>query len=76
MTMGCVARLFYDRYMQKGEGTYSVEYMPRKGELLARYPQRESEDAVWEFGLLRKGCICLTPVTEDTAYVAVVKCGR
>lgn len=75
MTMGCVARLFYDRYMQEGEGTYSVEYMPSKGELLARYSQRESEDTIWESGLLRKGCICLTPVTEDTAYVAVVRCG-
>ena len=73
MTMGGVARLFYDRYMQKGEGEFRIEHAARKGELLSRYPSRESEDAKWEEGLLRKGRVCLTPVTADTSYVAIVQ---
>ena len=74
MTMGMVARIFADRYMAPGaSGTFAVLHAA-PGELLRRYPERESADAEWADGRLRRGRVCLTPVYGDTEYTVVVEC--
>lgn len=77
MTMGRLARVFYDRFMQSGKsGGFFIDHFPETGTLwkdhlerLSAFPLQLSD------GRISKGYLPLTPVTEKSHYRARVEAG-
>lgn len=74
MTMGIVAHEFYRRHTAGGEGVFRIAYNPQKGALLAWHQKMLLEGSKYDInGRLEGGYRALTPVSEDTHYLAWVK---
>ena len=73
MTMGAVARLFYDKHTCGGEGRFRIIYQARKGALYDYFLQQELTPAEWEGEKLKSGTLLLTPVDRYTHYVAIAE---
>lgn len=75
MTMGLVARLFYDKFVCEGRtGTYSVDFYKDANELQASDKLLNSQKPLQlENGKVSKGYISLTPITANTHYRARIE---
>lgn len=77
MSMGALARIFYDRYVKDGVlGRLDILYFGKPGEaesycrdMVSKYPPSISS------GKLVAGAVLLAPVCGDTGYAAVARCG-
>lgn len=68
MTMGMVARIFYDNFVQPGcTGRFYVDYYANPIELYHHHRQHESTLQTTN-GRFTKGYLSLAPVTENTHY--------
>ena len=69
MTMGMVARTFYDTFVEKGKtGMYSVEFHKDSSEI-----SHDSQNSlIVKNGKIQNGCLFLTPHTANTHYCARV----
>lgn len=76
MNMGVVARLLFDRYMDKrSEGSYVVEHYSKDGEaLVCDQKLRDLYPARVECGKMVEGYFTLTPVVSSTRYQCYVIC--
>jgi len=74
MNMGMVARLFHDQYMEvDGQGRFRVEYYKQPGNALLFHQKMERDNPlVVKNEKISSGYLPLTPVTEDTRYIAYV----
>ncbi|MBQ4216234.1 MAG: hypothetical protein II663_08180 [Bacteroidales bacterium] len=69
MTMGMVARTFYDTFVEMGKtGTYLVEFHKDSGEI----SQDLQSSLVVKNGKIQNGCLFLTPSNANTHYCARV----
>jgi hypothetical protein len=70
MTMGLVARMFYDRFVLLGQtGRFVIDHFSEPGSLKQDHIKRMSDfPLVVEDGRIVKGYITLTPVLEHTFY--------
>ena len=74
MTMGLVARFFYDKFVEYGKtGLFSVDFYNKSNELLKDHTKQSSKSIQIINGKIREGCFSLTPVTECTHYRARVE---
>lgn len=74
MTMGLVARLFYDRFAEEGKiGTFSVDFFNNSEDLLADHKNKSSKSVHIINGKIQYGYLSLTPVTAGTQYRARVE---
>lgn len=73
MTMGIVARLFYDRHIEPGQkGIFKIAFNPVEGALLNLQKQWLEQNTVVSGDQYPKGrYIPLTPVRKDTHYHAM-----
>lgn len=77
MSMGALARIFYDRYILRGElGRFDIFYFDNPEDAVSfcknigdKYP------AAVKDGKLVSGAMPLAPVNNKTNYVAMVRCG-
>lgn len=70
MTMGCVSRMVYDKFVKKGcSGRFVIDHYTDPAKLLADHHEREVQYPLCvENGHICKGYISLTPVTPKTNY--------
>ena len=75
MTMGLVARLFYDTFVEEGKtGTYSVDYYKNSDELCNEHiMQSKATPLIVSNERIQKGYISLTPIAHNTHYRARVE---
>ncbi len=74
MNMGVVAHLFYNRFVKSGStGKFMIDFFKREGDAAA-FMRKMSSDypLVVEYGKIVAGFLPLTPVTEQTCYMAWV----
>ena len=74
MNMGLVAHIFYNRFVKNSStGEFVVDYFKRQGDALI-FQQKMQKDfpLVVENGKIKLGYLNLTPVAEQTQYVAWV----
>lgn len=74
MNMGLVSHNFYNNYVNsESKGIYKVEYFKNSGDAF-RFHQKmlTTNPAIIEEGRIKSGYMSLTPVYEDTKYVAWV----
>ena len=73
MTMGMVARVIYERCVQKGvKGVFTIDHLP-PGQLLRDHLHQKEENPIEiENGRFVKGYFSLCPVTEHTVYRAAI----
>jgi hypothetical protein len=68
MTMGMVARIFYDNFVKPGyKGRFYVDYYANPIELYNHHRQQESTLQTTN-GRIIKGYLSLAPITENTHY--------
>ncbi|MBF6628674.1 MAG: hypothetical protein ITG04_09275 [Proteiniphilum sp.] len=74
MNMGMVACLFHDQFMEsEGQGRYVVDYFNKPGNALLFHQKMQRESPLQVVGgKVISGYLSLTPVTEDTRYIAYV----
>jgi hypothetical protein len=74
--MGIVALMLSDRYLVPGsEGVFQLSYFPRAGEACRAYAERAAGAPLrHESGRVLSGYLPLTPVYEDTRFVAEITC--
>ena len=74
MNMGVVARIFYDNYVQRGKrGCYTVSFYRNSGEALEEHRKRKEMFPLEVIDArISSGYLNLSPVNEDTRYVASV----
>lgn len=74
MNMGVVSRFFYDKYVVSGKrGRYSVSFYRNNGEALEEHRKRKSMFPLELAGArIESGYLNLSPVNEETRYVASV----
>ena len=72
MNMGLVAHIFRERFVaQQAKGMLMVEYFNLKHKALAHHQQMiNNSPLIIENGKIKKGYLALTPVNEDTNFVA------
>lgn len=77
MSMGALARVFYDRYVAEGvAGRLDILYFDKPGEAVWYVENAAAEyPATIEGRRLVSGVLPLVPVAEDTGYVALARCG-
>lgn len=75
MTMGMVARIFYDRYLlPEAEGQFVIDYFKESGGALEFHEKMQKEYPLKvEKGTILSGYLSLTPVVQTTRYIAFVK---
>jgi hypothetical protein len=75
MTMGMVARIFFDHFVHKqSTGRFFIDYFPVSGSLLNDHLRRQSaEPLLVENGRIVQGYIALSPVCGDSHYRARVE---
>lgn len=78
MTMGLVARLFYDKFVHEGsQGTFSVEFFKNsqmlQNEIQKRQRKIQFAENAWK---IVDGCFSITPIVNDTQYCAMVQVYR
>jgi hypothetical protein len=74
--MGIVALMLSDRYLAPGsEGVFQLSYFPRAGEACRACMERATGAPLRrEAGRVLSGYLLLTPVREDTRFVAEITC--
>lgn len=74
MTMGLVARLFYDRFVELGkQGTFTIEHGLTKGELLTKHQFLSNQyPLIIKDSKIEAGYLSLCPINETTCYGASV----
>ena len=74
MSMGMVSRIIADRYLQPdGNGTFMVEYYPSTADLQEFYKTMQRQEPLCiEGGKVVRGFLPLTPVANDTHYIAYI----
>lgn len=74
MNMGMVSRIFYDKYIFAGAlGKYYVAFFKAKGEALERHENlQKNNPLLLNDGKITSGYLNLSPVTEETSYMAYV----
>ena len=74
MTMGMVARLFYDRFVELGKkGTFAIEHGLTKGDLLTKHELLTNQyPLIINDGKIKAGYLSLCPINETTCYSASV----
>jgi hypothetical protein len=74
--MGILALNLSERYLSPGsEGIFRISYFPRAGEAYRACRTREQEAPPRiEAGRVLSGCLPLTPVDEETRFVAEITC--
>ena len=74
MTMGMVARLFYDHFVANGkQGTFTIEHGLTEGELLTKHELLTNQyPLIINDGKIEKGYLSLCPVNDTTCYSASV----
>ncbi len=77
MTMGCVARVFYDHFVQSPEtGRFYIDHFPLSESLRNDHLQRQSSFPLQVTeGRITRGYLSLSPVTESSRYRARVEIG-
>ena len=74
MTMGLVARLFYDRFVEDGKtGAFWVDFYNKSEDLLIDHEIQSSKPIHIINGRIQDGYLSLTPVTIGTQYRARVE---
>lgn len=75
MTMGLVARLFYDTFVEEGKvGSYSVDYYKNSNDLFNKDKERTRVNPlVINNERTQKGYLSLTPISKNTRYQARVE---
>ena len=74
MTMGLVARLFYDKYVEQGKiGRYFVDYFTNSSELIAEHTKQSENKLIVADGKIQKGYMSLNPIDEASHYRARVE---
>ncbi len=75
MTMGLVARLFYDKFVQEGKtGTFSVDFFKSSKELAENDKLLSLQKPIEVInGRISKGYCSLTPITGNTQYRARIE---
>ncbi|MCQ2959006.1 MAG: hypothetical protein MJ198_02295 [Bacteroidales bacterium] len=74
MTMGLVARLFYDKFVENGKtGTYFVDYNNSSEDLFLDTKKRSENELVVKKGRIQKGFLTLNPINETTHYRARIE---
>lgn len=75
MTMGLLARLLYNRYLQPGAtGEFFLDYFSTEGEVLQRHEELSARyPLVVEDGKLREGYLSLVPVHKRSCYRAGIR---
>lgn len=75
MNMGMVAHIFYERFVKNSSsGKFAVDFFKETGEALAYYQKMKVDfPAIIEKEKIKSGYLNLTPIDEDTHYVAWVK---
>lgn len=75
MTMGCVARIFYDRFVSPQKtGRFYIDYFPAKGALLNDHLQRQSSFPLRVInGQITQGYLSLLPLGAESHYRARVE---
>ena len=70
--MGVVSRIFHDRHVaREKEGEYRVSYYKKSGDALREHTARQKKHPlIIEDGRIESGYVSLSPVTEETQYVA------
>ena len=73
MTMGMVARVIYDRCVEKGvKGVFTIDHLP-PGQLLRDHTIQTEENPIEiENNRFKRGYFSLCPVTENTVYRAAI----
>ena len=71
-TMGIVALSLSEHYLaEESEGVFQVQYFSRQGEAYRYYLEtKKNIPLVVEGGKIVSGCLFLTPVLEDTIFIA------
>lgn len=73
-TMGLVARRFYDKFMQPGiQGTFYIKLFTSATDVAAFRKTADANPPLTENGRLYSGILPLTPLTQDTKYLAVAQ---
>lgn len=74
MTMGCVARIFYDRFVEQGAtGRFSIDHIPAKNKLLQTHMEWSHQYPLQiTNGLISSGYYALTHVDADSHYIVRV----
>ena len=73
MTMGMVARVIYDRCVQKGaRGMFTIDHLPPGQLLMDHKIQLEDNPIEIEDGRFKKGYFSLCPITDNTVYRACI----
>ena len=74
MTMGMVARLFYDHFVANGkQGTFTIEHGLTEGELLTKHQILTNQyPLIIKDGKIEAGYLSLCPINETTCYSASV----
>ncbi len=75
MTMGLVARLFYDAYVEEGKtGVYFVDYYKNSNDLFNNDLEKtEANPLIINNERIQKGYLSLTPISRNTQYRARVE---
>lgn len=75
MTMGLVARLFYDGFVEDGKvGEYSVDYYKNSNDLFNKdLEQTRTNQLIMSNERIQKGYLSLTPISTHTQYQARVE---
>ncbi|HNW49568.1 MAG TPA: hypothetical protein PKH79_00715 [Prolixibacteraceae bacterium] len=78
MTMGMVARIFYDRFVYPSQsGTLSVDYFSSSCELMQDHLYTEKQQPLRvEDGRITQGYLSLSPVSDKSHYRVKVLIGR
>lgn len=74
MTMGMVARLFYDHFVANGkQGTFTIEHGLTEGELLTKHQILTNQHPlIIKDAKIEAGYLSLCPINEKTCYSASV----
>lgn len=74
MNMGLVAHIFYDRFVKNGvTGRFVVDYFKKQGEALIHQQKMQKDfPLIVENKKIVSGYLNLTPISEETKYVAWV----
>ena len=73
MTMGMVARVIYDRCVEKGvKGVFTIDHLPPRQLLRDHTIQTEENPIEIENNRFKRGYFSLCPVTENTVYRAAI----
>ncbi|MDD2799805.1 MAG: hypothetical protein PHV20_14540 [Bacteroidales bacterium] len=77
MTMGMVARIFFDRFVdEQCKGRFFIDHYPQIGELLADHVLRKISNPLrLENGRIQQGYLSLSPISKSSHYRARVEIG-